>query len=228
MAQLRGVEAASLRNPLTAVAWMKVNAPKALEADELKISMRGVLKSSQISIISKELSKELAPKFFLGGISTRQLDIALRRAEQEHGRHVAGHARMKRAINFEEEVFTFLKEHPQTLELGHDVEVVRTGTDSLVPSDFSVLRNGRTVATVECKAHRSTRHRRYLIETLAMAGLRASGRAPSILVVPSSWDSSIEELSSLCHDLRLSGVRIAVFNNTKQRSVKFVNREEMP
>ena len=59
---------------------MKKNAPKALAEKDLRVSMAGVLKLSQISIVSKRLAEELAPKFFSGEISRRQLDIALRRA----------------------------------------------------------------------------------------------------------------------------------------------------
>ncbi|SFR00471.1 hypothetical protein [Poseidonocella sedimentorum] len=211
VAQLRGVEPASLRNPLAAVNWMKENAPKALEEENAKIPMTGVLTLSQISIVSKKLADELAPRFFCGQISRRQLDIALRRAEREHGRRVAGHVRMKRAMAFEEEVFTFLKKHPSKLEFGHDVEIVRTSKDNLVPSDFTVLRDGRPVAAVECKAHRGTRHRRYLMETLAMAALRAADGRKSILVVPESWGPSTAEISRLADELSLSNVWVAVF-----------------
>lgn len=220
VAKLRGVEPASLRNPLAAVNWMKENAPKALEEEELRVSMTGVLKLSQMSIVSKQLADELAPKFFSGEISKRQLDIALRRAEQKFGRRVAGHERMKRAMAFEEEVFAFLQRNPEVLELGHGVEVARTDKDSLVPSDFTILRDGRPVAAVECKAHRGTRHRRYLIETLAMAALRATGGRKSILVVPVSWGASAAEISRLAEELFLSGVQIAVYDASDVRGEK--------
>lgn len=217
VAQLRGVEPASLRNPLAAVNWMKENAPKALEEEERRVPMTGVLKLSQISIISRQLAQELAQKFFSGEMSRRQLDIALRRAEQEHGRCVAGHERMKRAMAFEEEVFTFLRRHPSKLELGHDVEIVRSAKDSLVPSDFTVLRDGRPVAAVECKGHRGTRHRRYLVETLAMAALRAADGRKSILIVPGSWGTSTAEISRLADKLSISNVRVAVFESDENQ-----------
>lgn len=224
VAQLRGVEPASLRNPLAAVNWMKKNAPKALEEGELRVSMTGVLKLSQISIISKQLAEELAPKFFSGEISRRQLDIALRRAEEDYGQRVAGHERMKRAMAFEEKVFTFLIQNPSKLELGHDVEIVRTAKGSLVPSDFTVLRDGQPVATVECKAHRGTRHRRYLVETLAMAALRAADGRTSILVVPGSWSTSTAEISELADKLSLSNVWVAVFENHGNQLLKLTYR----
>ena len=222
VAQLRCVEPASLRNPLAAVNWMKENAPKALEEKNAKIPMTGVLTLAQISIVSKRLAEDLAPKFFSGEISKRQLDIALRRAEQEHGRRVAGHERMKRAMAFEEDVFTFLTQNPSKLELGHDVEIVRTAKDSLVPSDFTVLRDGRPVAAVECKAHRGTRHRRYLVETLAMAALRAADGRTSILIVPGSWGTSTDEIARLAKELSLANVRIAVFDRRDEKLGRFI------
>ncbi|MDF3382562.1 MULTISPECIES: hypothetical protein [unclassified Sulfitobacter] len=203
---------------------MKKNAPKALAEKDLRVSMAGVLKLSQISIVSKRLAEELAPKFFSGEISRRQLDIALRRAEQEHGRLVAGHERMKRAMAFEEEVFTFLKRHPSKLELGHNVEIVRTSKDSLVPSDFTALRDGQSVAAVECKAHRGTRHRRYLVETLAMAALRAADGQLSILVVPESWGTSTAEITWLADKLSISNVRVAVFEKREGQRAELAYR----
>ncbi|HAR81959.1 hypothetical protein [Sulfitobacter pontiacus] len=220
VAQLRGVEPASLRNPLAAVNWMKENAPKALREENAKIPMTGVLTLSQISIVSKCLADELAPKFFSGGVSRRQLEIALRKAEAEQGRPIAGHKRMKRAVAFEEEVFRFLQEHPAVIELGHDVEIFRTERDALVPSDFTVVRAGATVAVVECKAHRSTLHRRYLLQTLAMAALRTSDHALSVLVVHSSWGRAIEELCDLCRELRIAGVCIAWFKPSDEGGPK--------
>ena len=186
--------------------------------------MTGVLKLSQISIISKQLAEELAPKFFSGEVSRRQLDIALRHAEQQHGRRVAGHERMKRAMAFEDEVFAFLRDHPATLELGADVEVVRTSKDSLVPSDFTALRDGQSVAAVECKAHRGTRHRRYLVETLAMAALRAADGQLSILVVPESWGTSTAEITWLADKLSISNVRVAVFEKREGQRAELAYR----
>lgn len=226
VAKLRGVETASLRNPIAAIKWMKENAPEALAEENVKISMTGVLTLSQISIVSKHLADELAPKFFSGRIPRRQLEIALRRAEAEQGHRIAGHDRMKRAVGFEEEVYQLLRESPAALGLGHDVKVVRTNRVTVIPSDFTVMRDDTVVALVECKSHRRTLHRRYLVETLAMAALRASPRTNSILVVPASWGRSIQELSDLCRDLRISGVRIARFEFTEEEGPKLTYEKE--
>ncbi|MFD2741284.1 hypothetical protein ACFSUD_17030 [Sulfitobacter aestuarii] len=221
VAKLRGVEEASLRNPLAAVKWMKDNAPKALSEENAKIPMTGVLTLSQISSVSSHLADELSPAFFSGRMPRRQLEIALRRAEAEQGLRVPGHARMKQAVGFEEEVFRFLRDSPAKLGLGHNVEVVRTKRDAVIPSDFTVLRDAAVVALVECKSHRRTLHRRYLVETLAMAALRASNRAHSIIVVPASWGRSIQELADLCRDLSISGVSIAIFQFIDERGPEF-------
>lgn len=215
VAHLRGVEPSSLRNPLAAVNWLKQNAQKALEEENSAIPMTGVLTLSQISIVSSKLADELAPRFFSGAISRRELVIALRRAEADRGRPLAGHERMKRAQDFEDQVYRFLRAYPQSLELGDDIEIIRTGREALVPSDFTVTREGEAVATIECKSHRSKRHRRYLIETLAMAALRASHHQSSFLVVPETWDSSIEALYEMVRELSLTGVCIGIFDQTE-------------
>ncbi|WP_372990272.1 hypothetical protein [Sulfitobacter sp.] len=93
------------------------------------------------------------------------------------GRGVPADERVKRPIEFEEEVFRFLARNLETLELGDDVEIVRSGRDALVPSDFTVMQVGEAVAAIECKSHRNKKHRRYLLETLGMAALLSQASA---------------------------------------------------
>ena len=162
VAQLRGVDPSSLRNPLSAVNWMKQNAA----------AMTGVLTLSQISNLSSDLAENLIPKFFRGEVSRRQLQVALRNAEaKQGGRGVAANERVKRAFEFEDDVFRFLQRNVEVLEFGDNVEIVRSGRGALVPSDFIVMQNGTSVAAIECKSHRQKRHRRFLLETLAMLEL---------------------------------------------------------
>ncbi|MGR3372743.1 hypothetical protein [Pseudooceanicola nanhaiensis] len=213
VAKLRGVDPSSLRNPLAAVNWMKRNAPEALEHENPDIPMTGVLTLSQISILSNDLAQSLTPKFFSGEVSRGDLRKALEHVQAAGGgRGVTAHERVKRAQAFEEQVYRFLRKTPAALELGNDVEVVKSPRDSLVPSDFSVLRDGKIVAAIECKAHRSKRHRRYLIEILSMAALRARAYHQAFLIVPDTWEESIAELSELVRDLGLQSVAIAAFS----------------
>ena len=51
VARLRGVDPASLRNPLAAVAWMNTNASEALHDENLRVPMTGVLLLSQIFFV---------------------------------------------------------------------------------------------------------------------------------------------------------------------------------
>ncbi|MDO5758348.1 MAG: hypothetical protein Q4P24_12755 [Rhodobacterales bacterium] len=213
VAQLRGVDPSSLRNPLAAVNWMKRNAPKALEEENPKLPMTGVLTLSQISILSSGLAESLAPRFFSGEMSRRELQTALRGAETEKGgRGVTAHERMRRSVEFEEDVFQHLELHPEDLGLGGQIHVVRAERDRLLPSDFTVLENGQPIAAIECKSHRSKLHRRHLIEVLAMAELMTREYQQAILIVPNTWGSSVRELSRLSRDLRLMHVRIAEFS----------------
>ena len=137
VAQLRGVDPSSLRNPLSAVNWMKQNAAEALVEENPKLAMTGVLTLSQISNLSSDLAENLIPKFFRGEVSRRQLQVALRNAEaKQGGRGVAANERVKRAFEFEDDVFRFLQRNVEVLEFGDNVEIVRSGRGALVPSDF--------------------------------------------------------------------------------------------
>lgn len=212
VAQIRGVDPSSLRNPLSAVNWMEKYAPEALEEGNQKVAMTGVLTLSQISILSSDLAENLAPRYLSGEMSRRQLQTALRDLEaSQGGRGVAAHERIKRRCEFEDHVFRYLTQNPEALEMGADVEVVQSPRGALVPSDFTVLRNGTPIAVIECKSHRNKLHRRYLVELLAMAALQTKVQQQAILVIPPTWGSSIEELLKLIQDLGLSSVRIAVF-----------------
>ena len=212
VAQLRGVDPSSLRNPLSAVNWMKQNAA----------AMTGVLTLSQISNLSSDLAENLIPKFFRGEVSRRQLQVALRNAEaKQGGRGVAANERVKRAFEFEDDVFRFLQRNVEVLEFGDNVEIVRSGRGALVPSDFIVMQNGTSVAAIECKSHRQKRHRRFLLETLAMLELMTKQHQTAILVVPDSWGISLEELTELTRDLHLSNVRSAVFRQDSASLERF-------
>lgn len=222
VAQIRGVDPSSLRNPLAAVNWMKKYAPEALDEENQKIAMTGVLLLSQISNLSNDLAESLAPRFFSGEMTRRQLQISLRNLEAtQGGRGVAAHERVKRRSEFEDHVFRYLAQRPEALELGADVEVVHSRREALVPSDFTVLRNGTPIAVIECKSHRNKLHRRYLVELLAMAALQTKVQKQAFLVIPPTWGSSIEELLKLIQDLSLSSVRIAVFGQDEAAGEEF-------
>lgn len=147
---------------------------------------------------------------------------ALRDVEvSQGGRGVAAHERIKRRSEFEDQVLQFLERNPEVLELGVNVQVVRSRRDTLVPCDFTVMQDGEAVAAIECKSHRNKRHRRFLVETLAMASLQTKELQRAIVVVPQTWGTSTEELSLLTQELHLSGVRIAVFGGDEESGDQF-------
>ncbi len=83
------------------------------------------------------------------------------------------------------------------------------------------MQDGEAVAAIECKSHRNKRHRRFLVETLAMASLQTKELQRAIVVVPQTWGTSTEELSLLTQELHLSGVRIAVFGRDEESGDQF-------
>ena len=165
-------------------------------------------------IFSNDLAQSITPKFSLSRslaeTFARRLSMCRSQGEDGAPRPMSGSSVPKRSKS--RSIGFFASPPPAALELGNDVEVVRSPRDSLVPSDFSVLRDGKIVAAIECKAHRSKRHRRYLIEILSMAALRARAHPQAFLIVPDTWEDSIAELSELVRDLGLQAVAIAAFS----------------
>jgi hypothetical protein len=217
VAQHRGVDASSLRNPLAAVAWMRLNAPNALDEEAPSVPMTGVLTLSQISDLSGEAARGLAPGFFSGAISRRELQEQLRALRAARGKKTfTPHDRIEGQIAFEEKVFKCLQQNPAALAVDPGVEIVRSEGAGLVPADFYVVEDGQTVAAIECKAHRNKRHHRYLLETLSMTALMAREHFRAILIVPDTWGDSIAELANLIDRLHLERVSVAVFADDNQ------------
>lgn len=214
IAYLRGADPTSLRNPLTAYSWLEHYAPDALKLDGQRLPMTGVLTLSQICELSEEVGSEVAPKFFSGDVTRKDLKSILADLQkQKGGRGVRGHERYKNSVEFEQQVRDYIKENVDVFRMGPEAQVVPSSKDALVPSDLTVMFKGKPVAAIEIKSHRHKRHRKFLVETLAMASLLGSEYHESILIVPSSWGKSISEMSDLISKLSLGRVKLAVFND---------------
>ena len=214
VARERSVDPASLRNHLAAVSWMCAHAPEALQEENPGFPMTGVLVLSQIHRVSKDLAADLAPRFFSGDVTRRQLQEALRAAQAEKGgRFVPGQERVRRTADFEEEVYRYLAKHPLALEMGKNIRVTRSQHDCRIPYDLMIMRDGKEFAALEVKAPRQKRHRRYLVETIAMASLLLREYPSAVLVVPESWGEAVDEMAELIRDLRFDDLRLAVFSD---------------
>ena len=214
VARERGVDPASMRNHLAAVSWMSEHAPETLKKKNPRFPMTGVLILSQINRVSKDLAADLAPKFFSGDVSRSQLQEALRAAQATRGGHfVPGQERVRRTADFEEEVYRYLAKHPLVLGMGKNIRVTRSQNDSRVPYDLMIMRDGKEVAALEVKAPRQKRHRRYLVETIAMGSLLSREYPSAVLVVPESWGESVDEMAELIRDLRFEELKLAVFSD---------------
>tara|TARA_Y100000815_G_scaffold201356_1_gene184966 strand:- start:362 stop:2191 length:1830 start_codon:yes stop_codon:yes gene_type:complete len=225
VARLRGVDPASLRNPLAAVAWMNANASEALHDENLRVPMTGVLLLSQISILDKELASEIAPKFFSGDVTREELKNALRRLQEKPGvRGSTAHTRSKRAAAFEDLVFDFLTSNPETLGLGDRVKLSHSPRNSEAPADFVLTRDGETIAAIEVKSFRQKRHHRYLVETLAMTALAAKTYSRAFLIVPADWGDAIDKVGELIESLGLDGVQHAVFSDAEGGRLRLCGR----
>lgn len=213
VARLRGVDTASLRNPLAAVAWIEANAPEALNDKNAHVPMTGVLLLSQIGILDKGLAEKIGPDLFSGALSRDDLRRALDELKARPGiGKIAAHDRVKRAEAFENRVFDYLQSHPDVLGLGERVTVVPSTRAATAPYDFAAIRDGEMVAAIEVKSSRQKLHYRYLVETLAMIALAARKYNRALLVVPEDWGDAIDKIGELIRSLRLDGVQHAMFS----------------
>lgn len=233
VAHLRGADPSSLRNPLAAYSWLEQHGPDALKLDGQKLPMTGVITLSQISELSEEIGSDTAPKFFRGEQTRKDLKTILKDLQQQKGgRGVRGHERYKNSVAFEEMVREFLINNKRVFDLRSEAEIVSSRKDALVPSDLTVLFRGEPVGAIQIKSPRHKRHRRYLVETLAMAALLQNEYDVSILVVPSTWGTSISEMVDLIRELRLNRLSLAVFHEVSDpdpwKRLQFATADERP
>ncbi|WP_415714444.1 hypothetical protein [Roseibium sp.] len=231
VAHLRGSDPSSLRNPLAAYSWLEQYAPEALKLDGQKFPMTGVITLSQISKLSEKTGSDAAPKFFRGDLTRKDLKTILKDLQQQKGgQGVRGHERYKNSVAFEEMAREFLIENQNLLGLGPRAEIVSTRKDALLPSDLTILFKGEPVGAIEIKSHRHKRHRRYLVETIAMGALLANEYGLSIMVVPSSWDTSIAEIKGIIRKLRLDRLKLFVFHEAPdldpQKRLRFATERD--
>ncbi|MCZ4365502.1 plasmid partitioning protein RepB [Sulfitobacter dubius] len=223
VAHLRGVDPASLRNPLTAVTWMKDHAPKAIDEENPRLAMTGVLLLAQISILDSGLADEIGPKFFSGDVTRAKLKATLATLREGQVSHeIDAHHRYKRAADFEERVFEFLLADPSALGLGSDVTVARSPRQAVAPSDFVVLRDGKAIAAIEVKSHRQKLHHRYLVEALAMTSISAKAYERAFLIVPEQWGNAVSRIEDLISSLNLGSLQCAVFSEVDGGRLKVI------
>lgn len=229
VAKLRSVDTASLRIPLAAVHWMETHAPKALEEENRRVPMYGVLILSQIYNINNSLAEEIAPKFFRRELKGSDLQRTLRELEaSQGGKGVAGHERVKKYSAFEVEVFQAIAAAPHLLEMGADLQIERGDRNAIVPADIVISRDGRPIAAIEVKSYRQKTHHRYLLETVAMAKLLAEQYSSAILVVPGNWGDAITTMAELIRKLLVENVRLAVLHRNddgqRREALEFVDQ----
>ncbi|MBI6630734.1 hypothetical protein [Pontibaca salina] len=214
VARLRGVEVATLRNPLAAELWLARNAPEQTFSEKDEISMTGVLLLAQISSLSSTLASDLAPKFFSGEVSRSQLRAALETAKKEAG-GLGGvaHERFRKAMAFENFVFSYLSENLDALGFGAAAKIERCPRKASFPCDFIVSVDGHPTMAIEVKGHRQKHHRRYLLQVLGMLSLLTRKYPGALLIAPSSWDDSMKTLSEWRDEFRMDNLHLATIDD---------------
>lgn len=213
VAELRGQDRASLRNPIYAEKWLKKNAPDVHAVEPEHIAMTSVLKLIQLERMSEVAVLEVAPKVFDGTATrfeiSKKIDKAKRETEQSAG---VGHDRWHRKRAYEDFVKQYLENNIGVLSKGGKAELRPRDKSKSVPCDFELWQGGKPIAAIELKSHRQKITHKFQVETLAVASLLLREFPETYIIAPTSWERSMSSMLDLREQLSLQSIKFAIFD----------------
>lgn len=213
VAELRGQDRASLRNPVYAEKWLEQNAPEIHAAAPEHVAMTSVLKLIQLERMSEVAALELAPMVFDGSATRFEIKKRIEKAKRDtHQSAGVGHDRWHKTRKYEDFVTRFLERNPGILSQGEDTELRPRDKSKPVPCDFELWRGGKPIAAVELKNHRQKITRKFQVETMAVASLLLREFPMTYIVAPTSWERSMSSLLDLREQLSLPNVKFAILD----------------
>jgi len=213
MAELRGQDRASLRNPVYAEKWLEKNAPKIHAEEPEHVAMTNVLSLIQLERMSEVGIVEIAPKVFDGTATRWEIKRLIDDAKVETNESAGvGHDRWHKKREYEEFITGYLERNVGAFNETGKIELNRRDKTKPVPCDLELWRDGKPLAAVELKSHRQKITKKFQIETLAVASLLLREFPKTYIVAPKSWERSIPSLLDLRDQLGLQKVEIATFD----------------
>ncbi|WP_245155586.1 helix-turn-helix domain-containing protein [Paracoccus ravus] len=214
VARLRGVQVASLRNPLAAERWYAAHFPETDVTEVSPVSMVSLLLFAQIWRIDSGLARRMQPRFISGQINRDELKAALEAAKQESGgRGLAAHERFWQAERFVRSVHSYLQKNIEVLGFGANARIEDAGSSGDGGADLLVMVGSQVVMAIQIKQSRQKLHRRYLMDVLGRLGLSARQFPAMLLIVAGSWRDSMDELVALRADAHMMNVNFALFED---------------
>ncbi|TMV05675.1 hypothetical protein FGK63_16680 [Ruegeria sediminis] len=214
VAELRGQDRASLRNPVYAEKWLEKNAPEIHASEPEYVAMTSVLSLIQLERISEAGVLELAPRVFDGTATRTELKLRIENAKHEtHQSAGVGYDRWHRKRKYEDFVKRYLRNNIGALTKGMNAELRPRDKSKPVPCDLELWRGGKPLAAVELKSHRQKITHKFQIETLSVASLLLREFPKAFIITPTSWERTIPSLLDLRDRLSLQKVKIAVFDS---------------
>ncbi|MBI1495270.1 hypothetical protein [Halocynthiibacter styelae] len=213
VAELRGQDRASLRNPVYAEKWLEKNAPDVHAAEPEHIAMTSVLKLILLERMSEVAVLEFAPKVFDGTATRLELNQKIEQAKRKTDQSVGvGHDRWHRKREYEDSIKRYLENNTGILGKGGKTVLRPRNRSKPVPCDFELLRSGMPIAAIEIKSHRQKITRKFQVETLAVASLLLREFPETYIIAPTSWERSMPSLIDLREQLSLQNVKFAIFD----------------
>lgn len=209
VAAMRGQDVATLRNPLAAENWLVRHAPKILAQESPQVAMTNVLLLAQIHEISAVDYARLAPSVFDGSARRAYLKAGLATAKAAAGSEGGiGHARWRRAHDFENLVRSFFEADLDTMENLRKPIVVERDRNATVPCDFVIESEGCPPIAVEVKPARQKLTHKIQVEALGVASLLLQDFREVFLIGEGTWSRVMPRAAEIRDRLGLDGVRL--------------------
>lgn len=213
VAELRGQDRASLRNPVYAEKWLEKNAPDVHAAEPEYIAMTSVLKLIQLERMSEAGAADVVQSVLDGTMTRLGLNKKIEQAKRETDQSAGvGHDRWHRKREYEDSIKRYLENNIGVLNKDGKTELRARDRAKPVPCDFELLRGGKPIAAIEIKSHRQKITRKFQVETLAVASLLLREFPETYIIAPTSWERSMPSLMDLREQLSLQNVKFAIFD----------------
>ncbi|WP_425044336.1 hypothetical protein [Primorskyibacter sp. S87] len=214
VAEVRGTKAASLRNQMSAAAWLKKNYPNVYKRKPTWLGMMQVVLLSRLEAIDPVRAKEIAQGVFRGEVSQAEMKRILDDAQNKQPQSRQSQSRIRggaqrRTHKFEKVVKEFLQENSKQF-FGHDdIEVVDGRLLEPLGTDILVKVNAEPYCAVEIRGPRARIDPSYIVDQLARAALILRYVPHLIYAVPESLGHIIPQMIEMRDKLEIGGIFFA-------------------
>ncbi len=213
VAEIRGTKVASLRNHMSAAAWLKQNHPNVYKNKPIWLAMMQVVMLARIASYDPNEAKTIENAVLTGELSQSEIKAVLDKVRKtlnparsvDQMRQYA----KSRGQAFERSVRSFFRSHADELLNGNGLTIIDGRTLEPLATDLIVMDGESISCAVEIRGPRNRVDPGYIVDQLARAALILR-RVPRLLyIVPEASEYDIDELKAARDRLEIEGLLFA-------------------